>query len=91
MSETLLVGAGQRMLAIVEQSALAASVVKSVVRCMAHQHHARLYKDGYADHFDGAKDFFKYLLDMKKYAKGRKREDITGMGVTSTRLASPLD
>lgn len=40
------------------------------------------FKDGHADHFDGAKDFFKYLLDMKKYAKGRQREQVTGMGVT---------
>ena len=41
-----------------------------------------LFKDGHADHFDGAKDFFKYLLDMKKYAQGRTREQISAMGVT---------
>ncbi len=41
-----------------------------------------LYKDDHADHFDGAKDFFKYLLDMKKYARGRTREQIAVMGVT---------
>jgi len=40
------------------------------------------FKDGHADHFDGAKDFFKYLLDMPKYAGGRVRTDIIGMGVT---------
>jgi nitrous oxide reductase accessory protein NosL len=53
-----------------------------------------LFKDGHADHFDGAKDFFKYLLDMKKYAKGRKREDIADMGVTdyyATRLIRAQD
>jgi copper chaperone NosL len=41
-----------------------------------------LYKDNHADHFDGAKDFFKYLLDMKKYARGRTRDQIAAMGVT---------
>ena len=41
-----------------------------------------LYADGHADHFDGAKDFFKYLKDMPKYANGRSADAITGMGVT---------
>jgi nitrous oxide reductase accessory protein NosL len=41
-----------------------------------------LFKDQHADHFDGAKDFFKYLLDMKKYARGRTRDQIAAMGVT---------
>ncbi|MEZ5713994.1 MAG: nitrous oxide reductase accessory protein NosL [Paracoccaceae bacterium] len=41
-----------------------------------------LYRDGYADHFDGAKDYFKYLFDMPKYALGRTAEQIAGMGVT---------
>jgi copper chaperone NosL len=41
-----------------------------------------LYQDGHADHFDGPKDFFKYLLDMKKYARGRMREQIARMGAT---------
>ena len=41
-----------------------------------------LFHDGYADHFDGAKDFFKYLFDLQKYVPGRKRSDIVGMGVT---------
>jgi copper chaperone NosL len=42
-----------------------------------------LYQDGHADHFDGPKDLFKYLLDMKKYARGRTRDQIARMGVTS--------
>lgn len=42
-----------------------------------------VFKDGHADHFDGAKDMFKYLLDMGKYASGRKAEDIKAVGVTS--------
>ena len=42
-----------------------------------------LYQDGAAGHFDGPKDLFKYLLDMKKYARGRTREQIARMGVTN--------
>ncbi|NVK19629.1 MAG: nitrous oxide reductase accessory protein NosL [Methylocystaceae bacterium] len=41
-----------------------------------------LFQDGHVDHFDGAKDFFKYIMDLKKYAQGRTKEDIVGMGVT---------
>lgn len=41
-----------------------------------------LYRDGTAHHFDGAKDFFKYLLDLSRYAPGRTMADITGLGVT---------
>lgn len=41
-----------------------------------------LFDDGEAVHFDGAKDFFKYLQDMEKYAPGRSMEQIVGMGVT---------
>ncbi|MEJ2117708.1 MAG: nitrous oxide reductase accessory protein NosL [Alphaproteobacteria bacterium] len=50
-----------------------------------------LFKDGHADHFDGPKDFFKYLHDMKKYARGRKREQITAMGVTGYYDAKRID
>lgn len=41
-----------------------------------------VYKDGHAHHFDGAKDLFKYLLDMPKWAPGHKAEDIQVIGVT---------
>jgi copper chaperone NosL len=41
-----------------------------------------LWRDGKAVHFDGAKDFFKYLLDLKKYEPTRSRESIQAMGVT---------
>ena len=41
-----------------------------------------LYKDGHAHHFDGAKDLFKYLLDMPKWAPGHRVEDIKSIGVT---------
>ena len=50
-----------------------------------------LYKDGHADHFDGAKDLFKYLLDMEKYASGRKFEDITKIGVTDYYATEIID
>lgn len=41
-----------------------------------------LWDDGEAVHFDGAKDFFKYLEDLEKYAPGRSAEQIRAMGVT---------
>ena len=41
-----------------------------------------LYQDGHAHHFDGAKDLFKYLLNLPKYAPGHSQADITAMGVT---------
>lgn len=41
-----------------------------------------LYTDGHAHHFDGAKDLFKYLLDLPKWAPGHRAEDIQGIGVT---------
>ena len=41
-----------------------------------------VFRDGKAEHFDGAKDLFKYLLDMDKYAPGHRRADIAALGVT---------
>lgn len=41
-----------------------------------------LYEDGHAHHFDGAKDLFKYLLNMPRWAPGHQAADITAMGVT---------
>lgn len=41
-----------------------------------------LYKDGHAHHFDGAKDMFKYLAELPKYAPGHRREDIKSIVVT---------
>lgn len=41
-----------------------------------------LYRDGHAHHFDGAKDLFKYLLDMPRWAPGHDQEDIRAIGVT---------
>lgn len=50
-----------------------------------------LFKDGHADHFDGAKDLFKYLLDMEKYASGRKAEEIVRIGVTDYYATELID
>ena len=41
-----------------------------------------LYKSGHAHHFDGAKDLFKYLLDLPRWAPGHQAENITSIGVT---------
>ena len=41
-----------------------------------------LYQDGHAHHFDGAKDLFKYLLNLLKYAPGHQQADIAAIGVT---------
>ena len=41
-----------------------------------------LYQDGHAHHFDGAKDLFKYLLNLSHYAPGHRQADITAIGVT---------
>ena len=40
------------------------------------------WKDGHAHFFDGAKDLFKFLNDLRKYAPGHRREDIAGIYVT---------
>lgn len=41
-----------------------------------------LYKDGHAHQFDGAKDLFKYLADLNRWAPGHKKADIRAIGVT---------
>ncbi len=40
------------------------------------------YKDGHAHHFDGAKDMFKYLLDLPKWAPNHQLDQIEAIGVT---------
>lgn len=40
------------------------------------------WKDGHAHFFDGAKDMFKFLHDLAKYAPNHRKEDITGIYVT---------
>lgn len=41
-----------------------------------------VWKDGHAHHFDGAKDMFKFLHDLAKYAPGHPREAIASLWVT---------
>ena len=41
-----------------------------------------LWKDGRAQHFDGAKDLFTFLHALPKYAAGRSREDMRTVAVT---------
>ncbi|MDD5390463.1 MAG: nitrous oxide reductase accessory protein NosL [Gallionellaceae bacterium] len=41
-----------------------------------------VYRDGHAHHFDGAKDLFKYLFDVPRYARGHRAQDITRIGVS---------
>lgn len=41
-----------------------------------------VYKDGHAHHFDGAKDLFKYLFEVPRYARGHRVADIARIGVT---------
>lgn len=50
-----------------------------------------LYRDGHAHHFDGAKDLFKYLLDLPKWAPGHGAEDIAAIGVTEYYGVSRID
>ena len=50
-----------------------------------------VYKDGHAHHFDGAKDLFKYLLNLPKYAPGHTRNDIARIGVTEYYGLSRID
>jgi copper chaperone NosL len=50
-----------------------------------------LWRDGKAVHFDGAKDFFKYLLDLKKYEPGRALAEINAMGVTDYYATGRID
>ena len=40
------------------------------------------WKDGHVHHFDGAKDLFKFLQSLAKYAPQHKSQDIGGLFVT---------
>lgn len=41
------------------------------------------FADGHVEHFDGAKDLWKYLLDMPRWARGRTPDTVAAIGVTS--------
>lgn len=49
------------------------------------------WRDGKLVHFDGAKDFFKYLHDLARYEPGRKPADIAAMGVTAFYATELID
>jgi copper chaperone NosL len=49
------------------------------------------YRDGAYMFFDGPKDMFKYITDMKTYAPARHREDIAALYVTDYYAVSPVD
>lgn len=49
------------------------------------------YRDGHLHHFDGAKDLYKYLLDMPRWAPGHRAEDIQTIGVTEYYTLGRID
>jgi len=50
-----------------------------------------LYRDGTYRVFDGAKDMFKYLANLKKYEPSRQREDIVNIYVSDYYSVQPID
>ncbi len=50
-----------------------------------------VYKNQHAHHFDGAKDLFKYLQDLPRWAPGHKLENIVSIGVTEYYSLSLID
>jgi copper chaperone NosL len=50
-----------------------------------------IYRDGTYSVFDGPKDMFKYMNDMKTYAPGRHQADIAVLYVTDYYAVSPID
>ena len=50
-----------------------------------------IFKDGSYAVFDGAKDMFKYTLNLKKYAPAKRVEDIASIFVTDYYSLEPID
>lgn len=50
-----------------------------------------IYRDGTYRVFDGPKDMFKYLNDLKKYEPTRQREDILSIYVSDYYSVHPID
>jgi nitrous oxide reductase accessory protein NosL len=50
-----------------------------------------LWRDGHAAHFDGAKDLFKYLLELGKYVPGRAADGVATVAVTEYYGLSRID
>lgn len=40
------------------------------------------WRNGHVHHFDGAKDMFKFLFQLSRYAPGHRREEISAIAVT---------
>lgn len=51
---------------------------------------AVVFKDGSQAFFDGAKDMFKYLLDLKRYSSTKKKEDADAIWVQDYYSLSPI-
>ena len=51
---------------------------------------AVVFKDGSRAFFDGTKDMFKYLFDLKRYTPLKKKEDIEGIWVLDYYALSPI-
>jgi copper chaperone NosL len=51
---------------------------------------AVVFKDGSPAFFDGAKDMFKYLFDLKRYSPSKKKEDIEAIWVLDYYSLSPI-
>ena len=50
-----------------------------------------VYKDGSHAYFDGAKDLFKYLLEVKKYQPSKATAEIAAIYVTDYYSLNPVD
>lgn len=50
-----------------------------------------IFKDGTYAAFDGPKDLFKYLRDLKQYAAGKEGRDIAAVYVTDYYSIRPID
>lgn len=50
-----------------------------------------VYQDGHAHHFDGAKDLFKYLLNLAKYAPDYHQENIARIAVKTYYSLNQID
>jgi nitrous oxide reductase accessory protein NosL len=50
-----------------------------------------IYKDGAYAAFDGAKDMFKYLINLRAYAPARQPSDIGALYVTDYYSLTPID
>lgn len=51
---------------------------------------AVVFKDGSKAFFDGAKDMFKYLFDLKKYNPSKKKDDIEAIWVLDYYSLAPI-